>query len=149
LFNKVILIGRLVWDPELKHTPDGTAVTKIRLAVDRDFKNAQGETEADFIDVVCWRKTAENVAQHLSKGRLTAVEGRLQIRSYDDSNGIRRIAAEVVSSRVKFLPDGKKNGVEAPPLPDDAPPAPSGNSGSDFPSDFGSEISFNENDVPF
>ena len=101
--NVVVLIGRLVRDPDLRYTPQGTAVGGFTLAVDRPFTNSQGEREADFIDVVVWRKLAETVAQHLDKGRLVAVQGRLQIRSYEDRDGSRRKAAEVVANEVRFL----------------------------------------------
>lgn len=104
MLNNVVLIGRLAQDPELRYTPsDGVAVTNFNLAVDRPFSNQQGERDADFIRIVAWRKQAENVANYLKKGSLCAVEGRLQIRSYDDREGIRRIAAEVVANRVQFL----------------------------------------------
>lgn len=103
MLNKVILIGRLVADPQLRYTQSGTAVTSFTLAVDRSFTNQSGEREADFIDIVTWRKQAETCANHLNKGRLVAVEGRLQVRSYDDQNGIRRKAAEIVADQVRFL----------------------------------------------
>ncbi|MGB9904044.1 MAG: single-stranded DNA-binding protein, partial [Desulfotomaculales bacterium] len=88
MLNKVILIGRLARDPELRYTPGGTAVTRLVLAVDRSFVNRQGEREADFIDVVVWQKQAETCANYLGKGRMVAVEGRLQVRSYEDNQGI-------------------------------------------------------------
>ena len=101
--NRIILIGRLVRDVELRYTRSGLAVGSFTLAVDRPFTTQDGERETDFIDIVVWRKQAENCANFLGKGRLVAVEGRLQIRSYDDQNGIRRKAAEVVADQVKFL----------------------------------------------
>lgn len=107
--NSVNLIGRLARDPELRYTPSGVAVTRLVIAVDRPFTNQQGEREADFIDVVVWQKQAENCANYLSKGRQIGVEGRLQIRSYEDSQGIRRKAAEVVARHVEFL-GGKGDG---------------------------------------
>lgn len=103
MLNRVILIGRLVADPELRYTQSGIAVTTFRLAVDRPYTNREGERETDFIDVVAWRKLAETCAHNLSKGRLTAVDGRLQVRSYEDSQGIRRRVAEVVAEDVRFL----------------------------------------------
>lgn len=113
MLNRVILIGRLTRDPELRYTTNGTAVASFALAVERPFVNQQsGQREVDFIDVVVWRKMAETCANHLGKGRLVAVEGRLQIRSYDDSNGNRRKVAEVVAEIVKFLDwpkDSQKN----------------------------------------
>ncbi|MGI5823721.1 MAG: single-stranded DNA-binding protein [Dethiobacteria bacterium] len=102
--NCVNLIGHLAQDPELRYTPgEGTAVANFTLAVNRPFLNQKGEREADFIRIVTWRKLAESCARNLSKGRQVAVEGRLQIRSYDDRDGIRRIAAEVVARSVHFL----------------------------------------------
>ncbi len=136
MLNRVILIGRLAREPELRYTPNGTAVTRLVVAVDRPFTNRQGEREADFIDVVVWQKQAETCANYLGKGRLVAVEGRLQIRSYDDSQGIRRRAAEVVADNVRFLDRPKEA------------------SGSEQPStlaegSLGEDIPFNEDEVPF
>jgi single-strand DNA-binding protein len=136
MLNKVILIGRLTRDPELRYTPSGTAVTKFNLAVNRFSK--QGERDADFIDIVTWQRQAEVVANYLGKGRLVAVEGRLQIRSYDDSQGIRRKAAEVVANTVRFLDRARDGGTG------------SGGTGlSEDASGYGSEITFNEEDIPF
>ncbi|HHT37111.1 MAG: single-stranded DNA-binding protein [Candidatus Wallacebacter cryptica] len=103
MLNRIILIGRLVADPQLRYTQSGLAVTSFTIAVDRSFVSQNGERETDFIDIVTWRKLAETCANHLNKGRLVAVEGRLQIRSYDDRDGIRRKAAEVVAEQVQFL----------------------------------------------
>lgn len=103
MLNKIILIGRLVADPQLRYTQNGIAVTNFTLAVDRPFTSQGGEKETDFIDIVTWRKQAETCANHLNKGRLVAIDGRLQIRSYDDRDGIRRKAAEVVADQVRFL----------------------------------------------
>src|SRR5690606_41184020 len=117
--NVVALVGRLVRDPELRYTPQGVAVGSFTLAVDRPFTSSQGEREADFIDVVVWRKLAETVAQHLQKGRLVAVHGRLQIRSYEH-DGQRRRAAEVVASEVRFLDYRKReDGDDYDPFADD------------------------------
>ena len=101
--NKVILIGRLTADPNLRYTQNGTPVTTFTLAVDKPFADKDGKRGADFIDIVAWRKLAEIVANNLEKGRLVAVEGRLQIRSYNDQNGVRRKAAEIVADQVTFL----------------------------------------------
>ncbi|WP_081700362.1 single-stranded DNA-binding protein [Sulfobacillus thermosulfidooxidans] len=103
MLNKIILIGCLTRDPELKYLPNGTPVTHFSLAVDRPFANAQGQREVDFVDCVAWRKLGEIVADNLTKGRLVAVEGRLQIRSYDASDGSKRKPAEVVADTVQFL----------------------------------------------
>jgi len=103
LLNRVILIGRLTRDPELRYTPSGVAVTQFTLAVDRPFTNQSGEREADFIPVVTWRQLAETCANYLRKGRLTAVEGRLQVRNYENSEGRRVYVTEVVADNVRFL----------------------------------------------
>ena len=108
MLNKAILIGRLTADPNLRYTQLGNAVANFTLAVDKPYVGQDGERGVDFIDVVVWRKLAETCANHLHKGRLVAVEGRLEIRSYDDQQGIRRKAAEVVADNVRFLDRGKK-----------------------------------------
>lgn len=107
MLNNVVLIGRLVADPLLRYTQSGNPVTNFTLAVDRAFTNQSGEKETDFIDIVVWGKSGEAVANFLTKGRKAAVQGRLQIRSYEDKEGIKRRVAEVVANEVKFL-DSKK-----------------------------------------
>lgn len=109
MLNKVILIGRLTRDPEMRHVSNGTPTTKFTLAVDRNFTNSSGNRETDFIDIVTWRKLAEVCANNLQKGRLVAVEGRLQIRPYEASDGSKRKATEIVADNVRFLDFGKKN----------------------------------------
>lgn len=103
MLNRVILIGRLANDPELKYTPSGIAVSSFRLAVDRPFSNSSGERETDFIDVVVWRQSAEFAANYLGKGRLVAVDGRLQIRTWVAQDGTRRRSAEVVAEFLRGL----------------------------------------------
>jgi single-strand DNA-binding protein len=104
MLNRVILIGRLTKDPELRYTPAGVAVTQFTLAVDRPFTSSQTrEREADFINIVTWRQLAETCANYLRKGRLTAVEGRLQIRNYDNNEGRKVYVTEVVADNVRFL----------------------------------------------
>jgi len=104
MLNKVILIGRLARDPEMKHTSGGTAWTTFTLAVDRPFTDREtGEREADFIDISTWRKLAENCAKYLAKGGQAAVVGRIKTRSYDDNQGVRRKAFEVEADDVRFL----------------------------------------------
>ena len=102
MLNKVFLMGRLTRDPELRRTGSGTAVTSFSLAVDRDFKSQSGEKEADFIDIVAWRNTAEFVSKYFTKGRMAVVEGRLQIRDWIDRDGGKRRSAEVVADNVYF-----------------------------------------------
>ncbi|HHT72021.1 MAG: single-stranded DNA-binding protein [bacterium] len=134
MLNKVILIGRLTRDPELRYTASGIPVGRFTLAVDRSFTNQQGERETDFIDIVVWRKLAEVCANNLGKGRLVAVEGRLQIRSYETQDGQKRRVAEVVADNVRFL---------------DWPKERSNAAGSGSEVDFGTEVAFNPDDVPF
>ena len=135
MLNKVILIGRLTKDPELRHTPGGAAVASFTLAVNRGFKNQQGEIEADFIPVVVWRKQAENCANYLNKGSQVAVDGRLQVRTYEANDGQKRWVTEVIAENVRFLDSrGSRN-----------PERSEGSIDS-----FGSEeISFDDDDIPF
>lgn len=102
MLNKIILMGRLTRDPELRRTGSGTAVAGFTLAVDRDYKGQDGEKTTDFIDCVAWRGTAEFVSKYFSKGRMAVVEGRLQIRDWTDKDGGKRRSAEVVADNVYF-----------------------------------------------
>lgn len=103
MLNKIFLQGRLVADPELRHTQQGTPVASIRLAVDRDYKSKDpSASNTDFINIVAWRNTAEFVSRYFTKGRMMVVEGRLQMRDYTDRDGNRRVAAEVVANNVYF-----------------------------------------------
>lgn len=114
MLNKVFLQGRLVADPELRHTQNGVAVATFRLAVDRDFKDRQtGERKADFINVVAWRQTGEFVSRYFTKGRMAIVEGKLQTRDYTDREGNRRYATEVVADSVYFG-DSRRDGDGGP-----------------------------------
>ncbi len=112
MLNRVILIGRLTADPALRYTPNGIPVANFALAVERPFKSQSGEREVDFIDIVVWRRLAELCANHLGKGRLVAVEGRLQVRSYEAQDGSKRRAYEVVADSVQFLDWPKDSGRE-------------------------------------
>ena len=103
MLNRVILIGRLTSDPELRYTTAGVAVTQFTLAVDRNFATQQKEKEADFIPVVTWRQLAETCANYLRKGRLAAVEGRIQVRNYDNAEGRKVYVTEVIADNVRFL----------------------------------------------
>lgn len=111
--NKVILVGRLTRDPEMKTTAGGRSVTTFTLAIDRRFKNKDGQKEADFIPVVVWGKPAELAAQYLSKGRMAGVCGRMQVRSYDGNDGQKRYVTEVVADELNFLPSGERSGQSA------------------------------------
>lgn len=108
MLNNVIIMGRLTRDPELRRTQGGTAVTSFTMAVDRDFKAQSGEKETDFIDVVAWRNTGEFAAKYLAKGRMAAVEGRIQVRDWQDKDGNRRKSVEVVADNVYFA-DSKRD----------------------------------------
>jgi single-strand DNA-binding protein len=107
MLNRVVLVGRLTRDPELRYLQNGAAVAKFTLAVDRNFTNQNGEREADFIFISVWRNQAENVAKYCVKGSLVALEGRLQVSNYDNQEGQRVYHTEVVADNVRFL-DSKK-----------------------------------------
>lgn len=102
MLNKIFIMGRLTADPELRRTNNGTAVTSLTLAVDRDFKNADGTKDTDFISVVAWRNQAEFLAKYFTKGRMAVVEGRLQMRDWTDKDGNKRRNAEVIADNVYF-----------------------------------------------
>lgn len=127
MLNRIVLIGRLVKDPELRYTPNGKAVASFTLAADRPFRNKEGEREADFINVVVWGAQAESSANYLSKGKLAAVDGRLQIRSFEGQDGQRRWVTEVVAENVRFLSPKEQSNI----------------SGDGIPSEFGKD------DIPF
>ncbi|RYM04687.1 single-stranded DNA-binding protein [Sporolactobacillus sp. THM7-7] len=111
MINRVVLVGRLTRNPELRYTPNGVAVTSFTLAVNRPFSNQQGERDADFIPVVVWRRQAENVANYLAKGSLAGVDGRIQTRNYENNEGRRVYVTEVVADSVQFLePRGARQG---------------------------------------
>lgn len=109
MLNRTVLVGRLTKDPELRYTQSGQAVASFTIAVNRTFKNKNGETEADFINCVAWRNTAENISNHLKKGSMAGVDGRLQTRSYDDQSGRKVFVTELVVETVQFL-DPKGSG---------------------------------------
>ncbi len=110
MLNRIIIMGRLARDPELRHTQTGTPVASFRLAVDRDFRDKNtGERATDWIDVVAWRGTAEFASRFLGKGRLAVVEGRLQMRDWTDKDGNKRTSAEVVADNIYFA-DSRREG---------------------------------------
>lgn len=149
--NKILLMGRLKKDPELRYTQGGTAVASFTLAVNRSFANQNGEREADFINCVAWQKAAEFVANYFKKGQQMALEGRLQVRSYDDNNGQRRWVTEVVTEKVEFV--GSKNGGNSNSngAGSGSGGYNAGSGGADSPSQlgWGEEIVFDDNDIPF
>jgi len=104
--NRVILVGNLTKDPEVKSTPDGTSVANLRMAVNRPWTNKQGEREADYFTIVAWRKLAELCSQYLSKGSPVAIEGRLQTRSWETQEGQKRSTVEIVADNIQFLSRG-------------------------------------------
>lgn len=126
MFNKVLLVGRLCTDPELKYTPSGIAVANFRVAVDRPFKNAQGERETDFIDVVTWRQEAEFVNTYMTKGRLVLVEGKLQVRQWQTPDGQRRRNTEVVADQIRALDKPREPREGDAPPPASPPPSRGG-----------------------
>lgn len=102
MLNKIILIGRLTKDPDLKYTQNGNAVSRMTIAVDRNYKDSEGNSKVDFIPVIAWRKLAEIVAEYMQKGKLIAVNGSLEIRSYEDKGDTKYIA-EVIADDIRFL----------------------------------------------
>jgi single-strand DNA-binding protein len=113
MINRVVLVGRLTKDPELKYTPTGVAVANFTLAVNRPFSSQDGNREADFINCVIWRKPAENVANFLKKGSLAGVEGRINTRNYENQEGRRVYVTEVVADSVQFLEPRNSNGQQS------------------------------------
>ena len=121
MLNKIVIQGRLTKDPELRRTQSGTAVASATVAVDRDFKNQDGNRDTDFIPIVAWKGTGEMLAKYFSKGRMIVVEGRFQLRDWTDKEGNKRRTAEIVADSVYFG-DSKRDGGDNPGYA----PAPSG-----------------------
>lgn len=130
MLNNVVLIGRLTKDPELRYTPSGVAVASFTLAVDRPFAK-EGQQQADFIPVVVWNKQAENCANYIGKGRLVAIQGRIQVRTYDTPEGQRRWVTEVVAENVRFL-DRARNDQD-----------------NQNQYSIGNEVNFSDDEIPF
>jgi len=162
MLNHIVIMGRLVADPELRTTPSGVTVATFRVACDRDFKNKQtGERETDFVNVVVWRQTAEFVSRYFTKGRMAVVEGRLQIRPYTDRDGNKRSATEVVADNVYFA-DSRRDGDDRgsySPAPYGSgtyapPPAPAQPAGGSYAAPMGggdqfAELAGDDGDLPF
>lgn len=126
MLNNVVLMGRLVADPELRTTGSNISVTSFAIAVDRSFVRTGEERQADFIDVVAWRQTAEFVTRYFRKGSMIAIQGSIQTRMYEDKNGNKRKAVEVVASQVSFCGSKSESGNNGGYMPkQDAAPAPS------------------------
>lgn len=122
MLNSAIIMGRLVADPELRTTQTGLSVTSFRVAVDRKFVRQGEERQADFIDVVAWRQTAEFVSRYFQKGSMIAVRGAIQTRNYEDKNGNKRTAVEIVADEVSFCGSKAESGTSGAPRSYDAPP---------------------------
>lgn len=152
MLNRVILIGRLTKDPELRYTPAGIAVTQFTLAVDRPFTSQGGEREADFLNIVTWRQLAETCANYLRKGRLTAVEGRIQVRHYDNNEGKRVYVTEVIADNVRFLESAgsanREDGGASGKAPSSAGQQGKASNNDPF-SDDGKSIDISDDDLPF
>ena len=155
--NKVILIGRLTRDPELRHTPSGAATCTITVAVDR-MPDQNGQRTADFIPVVTWNRQAENIARYMTKGRLVAVEGRIQTRNYDNAEGKRTYVTEVIASNVEFLGSANDNNrasnTQSPynenPFDSMEPPVMDTTSVDNDPfASFGEKVEISDNELPF
>jgi len=144
MINRVILVGRLTKDPEYRQTPSGVSVATFTLAVNRSFTNSQGEREADFINVVVFRKQAENVSKYLSKGSLAGVDGRIQSRSYENNEGRRVFVTEVVADSVQFM-DSKGSNQQSNQPQQQRGQAPAGN--NPFANDNNANI--DDDDLPF
>lgn len=156
--NKVTLIGRLTKDPELRYTSSNIAVASFTLAVDRGYTSPNGERQADFLNIVVWRKPAENVKKFLTKGSQVAVDGLIQTRSYDDQNGQKRYITEILANSVEFLGSkgntSSQQGTEkSAPTPYDFgnEPEPKGTNIDSNPfAEFGSSIELEDSDdLPF
>ena len=159
MLNRIILMGRLARDPELRRTQAGVPVASFRLAVDRDFRDkTTGERATDWIDVVAWRQTGEFVSRYFTKGRMAVVEGRLQMRDWTDKEGNKRTSAEVVADNVYFGDSKRDGGGGYAPSQDGYPqsggypapaPAPSPYSAPPAEGDQFSELSGDDGDLPF
>ena len=159
--NKVFLIGRLTRDPELRYTGSNTAVATFSLAVNRNYANQNGEREADFINIVVWRKQAENVKNYLQQGSQVAIDGRIQTRSYDDNNGQKRYVTEVIANSVEFMgsknsnngssmPSGETSSSSEPTPYDFKDEAPQSTDVDSNPfADFGQNIEISDDELPF
>lgn len=148
--NRVTLVGRLTAKPELRYTSANLPYARFSIAVNRTFRNNDGQTEADFINIVVWRKQAENVCNFLDKGRLVSVDGRLQTGSYTDKDGNRRYTTDVVADSVQFLESRNSHSESSSnsggPSPYDYQDAPSEVNVSDDPfADFGDSVSIDDN----
>lgn len=163
MINRVVLVGRLTRDPEIRYTQSGIAVARFTLACDRPFTGQDGQRESDFIQIVVWRKQAENAAKYLQKGHMCGIDGRLQVSSYEDQEGKRQYRSEVVADNVKYLQSkgsthaqGQEpnawNDASAPPANNTNQSQTNNTSGKGFEADpFGGpgKIDLSDDDLPF
>ena len=156
--NRVVLIGRLTRDPEIRTLASGDNVANFSIAVNRTFKNKDGNVEADFLNIVVYGKQADSIGKYVFKGSQVAVEGRIQIRNYDAQDGSKRSITEIVANNVEFLGSKNSNGGSMPAYVDTTSSvyvdAPSAEMGVDVSSedpfkDFGSEVALSDDDLPF
>ena len=149
--NKVFLIGRLTRDPELRYTSSNIAVATFSIAVDRNFSNAAGEREADFINIIVWRRQAENVANYLDKGSQVSIDGRIQTGSYTAQDGSKRYTTDVVADNIQFLDTRRQAEARATQTPYDFQEAPTSSPMNDVNidddpfADFGDNVSIDDN----
>lgn len=153
MLNRTVLVGRLTRDPDLRYVGDGKPVVSFTIAVNRTFKNQNGETEADFINCVAWRNTAENISNHLKKGSMAGVDGRLQTRSYDDQSGRKVFVTELVVEAVQFLDPKGSGQADSRQQGSAGRNLSSGQQGNSFPDDpfanDGKPIDIQDSDLPF
>lgn len=159
--NKVFLIGRLTRDPELRYTGSNIPVATFTIAVNRNYTSQSGEREADFIPVVVWRKQAENVKNYTNQGSLVAIDGRIQVRNYDDKDGVKRYVTEVIADNIQFLDTkASREKNNSNPSPYDMPAYIDNAAGVDMDvrgedlkddpfKDFGEEIKIEDSELPF
>ncbi len=158
--NKVVLVGRLTRDPEVRTMPSGNAVASFTLAINRNFKNKDGNIDADFINVSVFGRQAENVGKYITKGSLLGCEGRIQTRSYDAQDGTKRYVTEVIADNVEFMSSSRREEASAPvnayvdttsSVYMDAPSPETGVdvSNEDPFKNFGSEVALSDDDLPF
>ncbi len=148
--NKVVLIGRLTKDPELRYTSSNVPAASFTLAVNRNFQNQNGVREADFINIVMWRKQAETVKKYLTKGSLISIEGRIQTRNYDGADGKKVYVTEVIADNFEFLESkgqrASQPSFDLPPLSEETPTT---NVNDEPYIDFGDTIELSDDDVAF
>lgn len=158
--NKVVLIGRLTRDPELRTTPSGVSAANFSLAVNRNFRNKEGGIDADFFNITAWRRQAENISKYCMKGSQVCVEGRLQTRNYEAQDGTRRYVTDIVADNVEFLSrpnnasSGSQNNFQSNGYFADVPagndnPVETTVTNEDPFKDFGSEVVLTDDDLPF